>query len=35
MSGLQRVTVDTTTFRIPTGYRVTEARRLLQMRGTP
>lgn len=35
MSGLQRVPVDTTTMRVPEGYRVTEARRLLQPKGRP
>jgi hypothetical protein len=34
MSSLQRVPVDTMTFRVPAGYRVTEARRLLQSRGS-
>jgi hypothetical protein len=34
MSSLQRVPVDTMTFRVPSGYRVTEARRLLQSRGS-
>lgn len=34
MSSLQRVPVDTMTFRVPSGYRVTEARRLLQLRGS-
>lgn len=35
MSGLQRVPVDTSTFRVPGDFRVTELRRLLQLRGRP
>ncbi len=35
MSALQRVMVDTASFRVPAGYRITEVRRLLQPRGRP
>lgn len=35
MSALQRAAVDTGTFRVPVGYRITEVRRLLQPRPRP